>query len=78
MERVLDKEKQPAEFVMDGAKVHLINTMTEEYVTCSSTGDVKFDKKSNFSEDSNKHLFKASTWTVQLLKNQTKVILIGN
>lgn len=54
--------------------MHLINAATEEYVTCSSVGDIKFDKKSGISEEVNKHLYKASTWTVQFLRNQTKVI----
>lgn len=51
--------------------------LTDEYVICSISGQIKFDKKSGISEEINKNLYKASTFTVQFFKSQGKLVQSG-
>jgi hypothetical protein len=47
----------------------MLDRSTEEYLTSTSKGELKFDKKS-LSEEMNKMLFKSASWVVSLAASQ--------
>jgi hypothetical protein len=60
--------------VTEGSRVYLISayqlpSTTDEYLTSTSKGELKFDKKS-MNEEMNKMLFKSATWTLSYASTQ--------